>query len=95
MVTTEGFFCPPILCGWWIGDHPQEDLAKFWLQIREKSRIILKPHHILATWKNPWSKYLVISTFSFLGPQNMFTILGHFSPPKKPPLYKSRVGMVT
>jgi hypothetical protein len=41
-----------------IGDHPQEELAKFWLQLREKSQNkFLNPAMIWATCLNLLSKY--------------------------------------
>jgi hypothetical protein len=32
------FFSFSILWSRWVGDHPQEDLAKFWLQVRERKK---------------------------------------------------------
>jgi hypothetical protein len=80
----RGFFFPPILWGWWTGDHPQEDLAKFVYKFY-KVELFWKPIiYILATWKNLWSKYyMVISTLFFFGLKTSLDFGGIIFPPKK------------
>jgi hypothetical protein len=46
-----------ILLGRWVGNYPQEDLAKFGYKYDNNVEFFIKPHYILATCKDLWSKH--------------------------------------
>jgi hypothetical protein len=63
-------FCfSPILWGWWTGNHPPENLAKFGYMSERKVDFIFKPLIIPATYKNLWSKY---GKFNFCFPKKLW-----------------------
>jgi hypothetical protein len=40
-----------------VGNYPQEDLAKFGYKYDNNVEFFIKPHYILATCKDLWSKH--------------------------------------
>lgn len=78
----QSFFFPQFCEMGWTGEEFTRRLSRIWLQIWEKSRILLKAHHIY--WRHGRSYGLNIWWFQllFIGPQNMLTLVPFFSPKK-------------
>jgi hypothetical protein len=71
-------------------------LCQIWLKVREKSGIFFKPHYLLATFKNLWSKYgefnffyLNMAIYGFFPPKESF---GQVTP--RPPFFCCQVAKI-